>query len=121
MGFPSVVENLHALHLGVDVENLFHDVLGVLPVVGLHAARGVDHEDDPLAVHRDAADREHVRIAPRRVLEQALHLGGQRLVRGHEFRLDDVGDGRLALAGFEFAADLRQIAGERRGLLLLGW
>ena len=57
--------------------------------------------------------------ALRRVLEQALHFRGQRLVRGHELGLDDVGDRRLALARLELAADLRDFAGERRRPLLL--
>ena len=38
-----------------------------------------------------------VSILLRRVLEQALHLGGERLVRGDELGLDDVGDRGLAL------------------------
>ena len=55
-----------------------------------------------------------------RVLEQALHLGRERLMCGDELGLDDVGDGGLALARLELTANLRQVAGERGGLSLLG-
>src|SRR5690606_9377801 len=82
-----VVHDLQALDRRVDVEHLVELLHDEVPL-RLHAAGGVDHEDDVLAVDRDAADRV-VRRSPV-VRLQPSHLLGEPLQCGSQLALVDV-------------------------------
>ncbi len=116
---PLVVHDLQALHPRVGVEHLVHLLPQRGPGESLHAARGVDDEDDVLAVHGDAADRRvgGPLVGPRRsLLLQPLHLLGELLLRGQEAPGDDVLDRGELLARRVAALDPREVAREPRHL-----
>ena len=54
---PHVVHDLNALHVGVDIKCGLHLAEHALPGIGEHRARGIDDEDDVLAVDRNAANQ----------------------------------------------------------------
>ena len=116
---PLVVHDLQALHPGVGVEHLVHLLAHRRPGEALHAARGVDDEDDVLAVHRDAPDRRVGRPLVGLLLLlllQALHLLAELLLRRQQAPGDDVLDlGQLLARGVP-ALDAREVALQARHL-----
>ena len=73
-----VVHDLDALDAGIDLQRFLDLPLDDRPSPLAHAARGVDDEDDVLAVDRDATDG--VGAAHEVEAQQTLHLLGQRLL-----------------------------------------
>ena len=115
-----VVQDLDALELRVDVQHLAELLLGIAPVLRLHRARGVDHEDDVLAVDRDSRDRLVVDLLATAALDFA-RLVDQRLARVGERLVQLLQRVLLLGACLVLALDRRQVAAQpREALLLLG-
>ncbi len=113
-----VIDDLQTLDRGIQAQDLIDDRQVQVPVIAGHARGGVDDEEDVFAVDGNPADGSGRRPA-RPALQEALHLGRQRLIRGHQLSLDDVGDGRVLLAGGILSLDVREITRQARELLLV--
>ena len=114
-----VVHHLQTLDSRIGIQNLGHLLQHGGPGVGEHAARGVDHEDDVLAVDRDPSHQRLIDRTSFRLLLETHHLGGQLLSRGHESTLDDVADFRLLIGRRKLTLDSRQISSQARDLLVV--
>ena len=100
-----VVNDLDTFHLGIDIQDVDDDIEQLGPGVLKHTARGVDDEDNILAVHRDTAHQ--IVLASSAFAQQPLLLIGQRLLGSRKlFGLFD-SFLRDAVGGVEFTLNGR--------------
>ncbi len=107
-----VVHDLQTLDPWIGVEDLGHLLDHSRPGIVEHGARGVDDEDDVLAVYRDAADHGVGLTSYPALLEEAAHLVSQLLLGGQHAPLEDVLDLGELLAGGILTPNLREIAAQ---------